>query len=84
VSEAFDAMRLGADDELIGAVYERAARRRRRALGVSLAALGVFLGLMAFVVWDLLGWDEEQEALDVFSNPMPAERAGENEAPANR
>ena len=75
---------LGMDDAGVGAAWAGACRRRRAVLMVGLVFVVVFVGLMGFVVWDLLGWDERQAANEVFSNPMPRELGEESLSPANR
>lgn len=80
----FGGLRASSGDGVVVSALGGARRERRVWAVVSLGALAVFLGVMGFVVTDLLGWDEEQAALEVFSNPMPMERAPENVAPASR
>lgn len=56
-------------------VAERARRRRRTRSVLMLTALFVCFGLLLYVLFDLLSWDEERDAereiVERFSNPKP-------------
>ncbi len=81
---ALDAVACGVDEEHVAAAL--AANRARRVRSGVLWAVAVlaFFVIVGWVIGDLLGWDEEQAALEELSNPMPADLSGENLAPANR
>ena len=81
---AFGELRLSSDDPALAEALRATASRRRRVAAIGLFGLALFVGAMAFVVGDLLGWDERQEALLQFSNPLPTELSPENVAPGNR
>ena len=81
---AFGGLELGPADATLAPMVARVRRRRRRTIALGLLAVATFVGLMIFVMSDLLGWDERQDELRQFSNPIPEELAPQNIAPAGR
>lgn len=61
----------------IQSVLQAHAKRSRIVTIASIIALLIFFGLLLFVLFDLMGWQDREEKLrgsaDAYSNPIPAE-----------